>query len=170
MLDSILPEKLSLFDSVSDNRGLSTLMTVIILLGLVILVAGTLSVFLLGSASSLDRAPQIDYGVQDATDAASDEILIDHGGGPEMHAEDTMIKIKRGGNTLVTLEEGQDVSMSVGDTMKITSDGSSTTINFAGDKAFSSDSAGFNLNNGGVKVLIIDKNSNREIASLMVEA
>jgi flagellin-like protein len=166
---SRLTESISMFDS-ADNRGISPMISAIVLIAIVVLVGAALAAFSMGMFDGMERAPQANFQVTDATDGSTDEVLIQHGGGAEINAQDTIIKIKRDGATLVTLDEGNDVDVSVGDTVNVSSDGSSTTVNFAGNTAFSNSDNGFDLNNGEVKIIIIDSGSDQPITTVTGDA
>lgn len=166
--DGIIPDKVSLFSS-QDERGLSPMVGVIVLVAIVVLLGAGIAAFSLGMLGDVSQPPQATLQVTDATDGSTDEIFIEHGGGAEIQAQDTIIKVKRDGSTLVTLDEGNDVSFSVGDSMNISSDGSGTTVNFAGSAAFSDSSNGFDLNNGEVKIIVIDSNSDKPIGTLTAD-
>jgi FlaG/FlaF family flagellin (archaellin) len=141
------------------------------MIGLVVIMAAGVGAFVLDFNSQMGKtAPKANFAVEDAESGTTDTIHVSHEGGTELNAQDTMIKVKRDGATLATFSNGNDVDISVGDTISIESDDTSTTVSFAGSAAYSSSSNTFDLESDPVKVLIIDDESDQQIAELTASA
>lgn len=171
--------KLGIFNSVreqfaalqGDDRAVSPVIAVILMIALVVIMAAGVGAFVLDFNSKMGQtAPRANFAVEDAESGSTDYIHISHEGGSTLNAQDTMIKVKRDGVTLVSFSNGNDVKVSVGDTISIDSTDTSTTVSFGGTEAYSSKSKTFDLEGDPVKVLIIDAESDQQIAELKASA
>lgn len=154
-----------------DDRAVSPVIAVILMIALVVIMAAGVGAFVLDFNSKMGQtSPRANFAVEDAEAGGTDYIHVSHEGGATLNAQDTMIKVKRDGATLVSFSNGNDVDVSVGDTISIESDGTATTISFGGTQAYSSKSKTFDLESDPVKVLIIDSESDQQIAELKASA
>lgn len=154
-----------------DDRAVSPVIAVILMIALVVIMAAGVGAFVLNFNNKMGKtSPRANFAVEDAEAGGTDYIHITHEGGAKLNAQDTMIKVKRDGATLVSFSNGNDVDVSVGDTINIESDGTGTTVQFGGTDAYSSSSKTFDLDSEPVKVLIIDSEGDQQIAQLKASA
>ena len=113
------------YTTLSDNnRGVSPVIGVILMVAITVILAAVIGTFVLGLGDSLQQAPQAQL---DAEADGNETLEISHNGGDSIAAGDIRVTIEDDGNSPFTNDsddsfELTDSEFNVGDTLSITTD------------------------------------------------
>jgi len=99
----------------SEDRGVSPVIGVILMVAITVILAAVIGTFVLGLGDSLNQAPQAQIDVEG--DASADEITISHDGGDAIPTSELSITFDDGSDsdTVDNPSLGDDDTFSVGD-------------------------------------------------------
>ncbi len=131
----------------SDDRGVSPVIGVILMVAITVILAAVIGTFVLGLGDSLQQAPQSQLSVEDASDGttytegatATDLLSISHRGGDALTDGDYELRIETPGGTGLTVYDGTELDPTY--TINFDEDGTSEeeTVTVSLDSAPSGD-------------------------------
>jgi len=77
------------FTLIDDDRGVSPVIGVILMVAITVILAAVIGTFVLGLGDSLEQAPQAQLDAE----ASSDDIIINHNGGDALPQSDITIRV-----------------------------------------------------------------------------
>ncbi len=116
-----------------DDRGVSPVIGVILMVAITVILAAVIGTFVLGLGDSLNQTPQatLNAEVTEGDDDGYTEIVVNHDGGDAISWSDVRIEYTNSGGTDVTVEEPSD-ELTVGNS-EIVVDMASADIDASGE-------------------------------------
>ncbi|KPN31107.1 hypothetical protein SY89_01849 [Halolamina pelagica] len=111
-----------------DDRGVSPVIGVILMVAITVILAAVIGTFVLGLGDSLEQAPQAQLDAEAAS--GSDDILINHNGGDALAKADITIRAENSNGNNVsysTISGWSGDEFTVGDTLTVGSPFDGTT-------------------------------------------
>jgi len=107
--------------ALNDDRGVSPVIGVILMVAITVILAAVIGTFVLGLGDSLEQAPQAQLDAEAAGSGASEVLNISHNGGDSIAAED--IRVVVGSDEYTSSDDDVsglgDGEFNVGDTLTI---------------------------------------------------
>jgi len=150
----------------ADERGVSPVIGVILMVAITVILAAVIGTFVLGLGDQVSQtAPQATISV-DSVDAGSNQFTLKHGGGDDLEASDTDLVISDGSNS-ITLVPGGEGTLSTADTTTIVVNGGTYSVS-NWDGTWSKENSGstditFDTNTD-LTVTLVDTGSDQVIA------
>jgi len=114
----------------AEERGVSPVIGVILMVAITVILAAVIGTFVLGLGDQVSQtAPQATFSVEDFSQGSEDKLTLRHGGGDDIVSDETNIQISGDAVSSITLDgtdANQTTSLSTANNLIITSDGSNT--------------------------------------------
>ena len=149
-----------------DERAVSPVIGVILMVAITVILAAVIGTFVLGLGDQVTQsAPQASFSVDDY-DTSNNHINISHTGGDTLNSEKTTIKVdKEGGNSYTaTAGEGNGEKLGTADSLNLNTS-TNPNVHFDGTEAYNSyDGNAFTFSDGDtVTITLIDEASGQVI-------
>lgn len=165
---------MNLRNFLSEDRAVSPVIGVILMVAITVILAAVIGTFVLGLGDSISSsAPQATLSVSaDGGSGASDgvaDLTIEHNGGDALHADRTRIIVSDGTDTLTIDAASDDAVLSVGGTATVETDTSTVTGSWA--SVYSTGTTTFDFASGdAISIKLIDTESQKVIYETEVTA
>ena len=162
-------KSIELFNT-DDNRAVSPVIGVILMVAITVILAAVIGTFVLGLGEQVGQSsPQASISIQDHNEAWSagttnNFVLLTHSGGDKIDMQNTKIVVRdENGNTVDSWTSGTGWSQGEFSTPSETQDFTTgETLTFAGSGAGT-------IGDGTYTLVIVDQNTERQIASSSVD-
>jgi len=156
-------------DLFTENRGVSPVIGVILMVAITVILAAVIGAFVLGIGGDIDTAPQASFEITD-TDTEENQIELRHRGGDTIEWDDTNLIVENASDSETVRWDGPDAgSFSAGDRATINTSGDRELT--SGGEPISASEGDFTFNTGDrITVTLIDRSSGEIIFDRDVRA
>lgn len=154
----------------SDERGVSPVIGVILMVAITVILAAVLGSFALGLGDQIGAStPQAQIGA--SVSVANDEVTLEHNGGDPIRGDQTRLVVTVGPDSYEIPASTNDVLLRTGGKATIANN-TTISVDWNNDDVFdASGSSAFSISEGDeVEITIVDTESERQIASITLRA